>query len=61
MAIFHDVKKKRFVFLVTHLFLIFVDKEIFFSRIYRDGMENVFHNILSVFQLAKIKHSSNNF
>ena len=32
MAIFHDAKKYRFIFLITRLFLIFVNKEIFFER-----------------------------
>ena len=32
LAIFHDVKKKRFIFFITHLFLIFVNKEIFFQE-----------------------------
>ena len=31
LAVFHDVKK-RFIFLITHLFLIFVNKENFFQE-----------------------------
>ena len=33
MAIFHEIKrKKRFIFFITRLFLIFVNKEIFFQE-----------------------------
>ena len=45
MTIFHDVKKQRFIILITPLFLIFVNREIVFSRIYRDRIKNIFHNI----------------
>ena len=32
LAIFHNVKKQRFIFYITHFFLIFVDKGIFFQE-----------------------------
>ena len=32
LDIFHEVKIKRFIFLITHLFVIFVDKETFFQE-----------------------------
>ena len=59
--IYLDVKKKKFIFLITHLFLIFVDEGIFFPRIYRDGIKSSFLNIWRVFQMAKIKRSNSNF
>ena len=30
LDIFHDVKKKRFIFLITHSFLLFDDEDIIF-------------------------------
>ena len=45
LDIFRDVKKKKFIFVITHLCLIFVGKEGFFSRIYRDRIKNIFRNI----------------
>ena len=33
----------------------------FFSRIYRDGIENIFHNIWRIFRIAKLKYSNSNF
>ena len=35
-------KKKRFIFLITHLFLIFVDKEIFFQEYIEMELKAVF-------------------
>ena len=32
LDIFHEVKVKRFIFLITHLLVIIVDKEIFFQE-----------------------------
>ena len=32
MAIFHDVKKERFIILITRLFFIFVNNELWFSK-----------------------------
>ena len=55
-------QKKRFVFLKTHFLKhLYLLTRRFFSRIYRDGIKNVFHNIWRVFQIAKINHSSSNF
>ena len=45
-VIFHDVKKLRFIFLITRLFLTFVKKEIFFKE-YTE-ME-FFHIIYKIF------------
>ena len=33
LVILHDVKKKKLIFLTTHLFLIFVNKDIFYNNI----------------------------
>ena len=61
MDVSDDVKKK-IIFLITHyLCLIFVDKDFFFSRKYRDEIINIFHNIWKVFQMTKIKYSNSNF
>ena len=60
LVIFQDVKKLKCIFLIAHLFLIFVNKESFFSRIYRDGIKKLFHDIWRNFRTAKIKHSNSN-
>ena len=58
MAIFHDVKKTD-IFFLYNLFVCYIllTRKIF-SRINRDGIENIFHNIRRIFQMAKIKQQS---
>ena len=36
-------------------------QEDFFSRVYRDGIENNFHDIWRVFPMVKINHRNSNF
>ena len=60
LASFHDVKKQKFIFLMTYLFLILVNTE-FFKNVYRDRISTVFHNIWMTFRTAKTKHSNSNF
>ena len=57
LGIFHNVKKIEIYFPRNT----FVNKEFFFSRIFRDGIKNISHNIWKIFGMAKLKHSNTNF
>ena len=57
-AIFHDIKTIHFS---CNTFVSYICWQgDLFSRIYRDGIKNIFHNILRVFRRAKIKYSNSN-
>ena len=60
MDIFHGVKK-RDLFFLQDIFFLYLLTKIFFSRIYREGIKNNFHNNWRVLQIAKVKHSTSNF
>ena len=53
LAIFHNVKKYRFIFLVTHLFLIFINKEIFFHEYTEMGLKIFFIGFKGFFEWEK--------
>ena len=61
MAIFPDVKKKRLIFLITHLSLIFVDKGIVFQENIEMGLKKIFIIFERFYRMTKIKHNSSNF
>ena len=68
LAIFHNVKKIEIYFpcnTFVHLFLMFVNIGFFFLfffwMICRDGIKNIFHNILRIFRMAILKYSNSNF
>ena len=45
LAIFHDVKKQRFIFFLHICLLYLLTRNFFFSKIYREAIKNIFHNI----------------
>ena len=53
------------IFLVTHLFLIFVNKDFFQEYIEMEKqnieIKNSFHNIRRIFRMVKLKYSNNIF
>ena len=51
LAIFHDIKKVE----------IYFPYGAFVSRIYKDGIKNIFNKNWRIFRIAKIKHSNSNF
>ena len=54
----HDLKKIEIDFSCNTFFLYLLTRRFFFSRIYTDGIKNIFNNVLRVFQMARIKQLS---
>ena len=61
MSIFHDVKKIEIYFPYNTFVSCICYKEIFFSKMYRDRIKNIFQNISKIFRMAKIKDNNSNF
>ena len=61
MEIFHDVKTIEIFFPYNRFVSYICWRGIFFSRLYRDWIKNIFHNIWRIFRRAKIKRSNSNF
>ena len=58
---FNKFLQTYIIFLIKQLFVKFVNEEFFFSKIYRDGIKNIFQNIWKMIRMARVKHSNNNF
>ena len=56
MAIFHDLKKIEIYFPYNTFVSYICQQGIFFSKIYRDGIKNIFH----IFHLKDFSNGKNN-